>query len=116
MSSEQIPPEFEWIKPGVKATCQKTQRNVTIKKPPHKAHECYEIKDWFVLWECYGTFGGSKCADLIPGHQGPITLTLTREQAEALRSGLTHIQWWNLSEKTKEQIVQIEKQIEEKLK
>lgn len=110
--SEQMPPEFEWIKPGVKATCQKTQRNVTIKKPPHQAHECYEIKDWFVLWECCGTFGGSKCADLIPGHHGSITLTLTREQAEALLKGVEEIRWCCRSKP----VTELKKQIEEKLK
>ena len=47
--------------------------------------------------------------------RAPINITLTREQAEFVKTGLGHIQWWSLSKKVQESIECLEKQIEEKL-
>jgi hypothetical protein len=85
MSENQIPAEFEWIKPGVKATCQKSKRNVIITRDIDHSADGFGGQDWFVSW-CYdgSVYGGSNCKDLTPGHTGNVTLTLTREQAEQL--------------------------------
>lgn len=127
--SEQMPPEpipvsaIGQIKIGdVLLVCDdniKSQHKVQDILPPTKDHGEEVILDTKknVYFSTNLVLSGESWAKRVfIVERAPITLTLTREQAGSLRSGLIHIQWWNLSEKTKNQIVQIEKQIEEKLK
>lgn len=107
MSSEQMPPEFDWIKPGVKMVNKDYSEHRAIAKAfPHwaKNHAC-----WLV-----GVDGGGywQCDIAIPLTKATVTLTLTREQAEALQSGLSAIRWCCSSNA----VTELKKQIEEKLK
>ncbi len=117
--SEQIPPEFEFIYPFAKGTFSDETsphfgEDTAFLSFPKRGKCPYTGKKTWVC-EVSASQHDQPCSHFKEWKPN-ITLTLTREQAGSLRSGLIHIQWWNLSEKTKNQIVQIEKQIEEKLK
>jgi len=74
-----VPPEFEWIKPGVKAKCKIFKGIKTITRGPY----------WSVVWGWCAQAEDLKtslfCSDLIPiDDNSSITLTLTREQEDQL--------------------------------
>ena len=106
--SEQMPPEFEWIVPGVK--CNSDGFSVVVKSTPF-------YDDSILNWVCDFSVGESGRAEQFPiacemlDKTEIVTLTLTREQAGALLKG---INTGYLEDGLK--MAEIKKQIEEKLK
>jgi len=106
--SEKVPPEFEWIKPGVRAKCKITARQLTIASTP-----VYDAKK--MLWECsiFGVKSGFICSNLKEiKRANKITLTLTRDQSQDIVDILTDVLHYGPSE----DLEWLKKQIEEKLK
>lgn len=114
MSSEQMPPEFEWIKPGVNL----------VELPSKEEYKCishpfFTCGDWVCDVDVDGYIGRVLCSkaqqktiDSVSAISlEPITLNITREQAEALLKGLNT---GYLEDGLK--MAEIKKQIEEKLK
>lgn len=115
MSSEQMPPEFEWIKPGVQVELKEDAwHGRDIGQPLTVITDPYlppNFDHWVV--ECVPDFGLLMwCDELEPAKNPTITLTLTREQAEALLKGVEEIRWCCRSKP----VTELKKQIEEKLK
>lgn len=101
-----MPPEFDWIKPGVKmANKDYPNHRGTAQALPHwaKNHAC-----WLVAVDGGGYW---QCDIAIPVERAPITLTLTREQGLCLLKGLNT---GYLEDGLK--MAEIKTQIEEKLK
>lgn len=114
MSSEQMPPEFEWIKPGVQVELKEDAwHGRDIGQPLTVITDPYlppNFDHWVV--ECAPDFGLLMwCDELEPAKNPTITLILTREQAEALLKGLNT---GYLEDGLK--MAEIKKQIEDKLK
>ncbi len=111
MSSEQIPAEFAWIVPGVEL----------VELPSKEEYKCishpfFTCGDWVCGVDVDGYIGRVLCRkaqqktiDSVSAiSPDSITLTLTREQAEALKYDL-HINYMGGS------VQELIKQIEEKL-
>lgn len=109
--SEQIPAEFSWIKPGVKMSNKDYPNHRAIAtKEPHwaKNHAC-----WLVAVDGGGYW---QCDIAVPAEKAPITLTLTREQAEIILKSFNNQRWWDLDFDYEDDLEHIKRQIEEKLK
>ena len=74
--SEQIPQEFDWLKPGIKAHHCLLGSQMDVVSFPHRWYANKSI--WVV---CVDAGITQRCQDLIPA---PITLTLTHDLAEML--------------------------------
>lgn len=114
MSETKVPTEFEWIKPGVQVDlkqdawhgCDIDQTLTVISEPylpPNFDHWVVECKPDFglLMW----------CDELMPAKNPTITLTMTREQAEAISEELG-----GLISYIKQPLGDLYQQIEEKLK
>lgn len=110
--SEQIPAEFAWIKPGVKCLHKNWEGIKTITREPYQ----HRVWGWCTQIEERGTL--QLCSNLMPiPNDSSITLTLTRDQAEALRLLLSKQDGITQGFPEDERYYrEIEKQIEEKLK
>ena len=114
MSENQIPAEFEWIKPGVQVDLKEDawhgrdiDQTLTVVSEPFLPPN---FDKWVVV--CEPDFGLLMwCEELEPAKNPTITLTLTREQAEALLRGVNT--GYLESGAT---MAEIKKQIKEKLK
>ncbi len=108
MSSEQMPPEFDWIKPGVQIVHSYSNKEYKCVSLPYFAYG-----DWCCDIAVNGEQVRMICGNALQEpHLAPISLTLTREQAEALQSGLSAIRWCCSSNA----LTELKNQIEEKLK
>lgn len=107
-----IPKEFAWIKPGVKMANKDYPNHRAIAQAlPHwaKNHAC-----WLVAVDGGGYW---QCDIAIPADKAPITLTLTRHQAQALLLQVQKLDGVSRGFIEDEKFYrEIEKQIEEKLK
>lgn len=102
-----MPPKFEWIKPGVKmANKDYPNHKATATNAPHWAnnHAC-----WLVAVDGGGYW---QCDIAMPAEKAPITLTLTREQAQDIAEILADVLHYGPSK----QLEVLKKQIEDKLK
>ena len=109
-----IPPEFEWIKPGVKVKfndCEACNQIYQVETYPEFV-TAYDA--WLV--RLIGSQGRFACEALQP-FSGKITLTLTRHQAQALLLQMQKLDGVSRGFIEDEKFYrEIEKQIEEKLK
>lgn len=82
MRETKVPPEFEWIKPGVKAVYLTQTYNI-VSKPFLMKSPILEVDIWWVKLQ-RAKYAKRFSVPVSAISQEPITLTLTREQAEAL--------------------------------
>lgn len=100
MSESKVPPEFEWIKPGVRVVYLTQTYNI-VSKPFLMKSQILEVDIWWVKLQ-RAKYAKRFSVPVSAIDKERITLTLTREQAEDLLKGFV----WD----------SLKKQIEEKLK
>ena len=111
MSSEQMPPEFEWIKPGARVLWLSQTYNVNSKPFLMRSAILDQAVWWVKLQQAKYAKRFSVPVSAISLE--PITLTLTREQAELLANE-DKVTFWKMTDWAI--FGEIKKQIEEKLK
>lgn len=108
--SEQIPPEFEWIKPGVRVLWLTQTFNV-VSKPFLMRSAILDQDIWWVKLQ-RAKYAKRFSVPVSAISLEPITLTLTRDQSQGIVDILTDVLHYGPSE----DLEWLKKQIEEKLK
>jgi len=122
VSETKVPPEFEWIKPGVQVELSEDawhgrgiSQTLTVITDPYLPPN---FDHWVV--ECEPDYGLLMwCDELVPAKNPIITLTLTCEQAKSLKEMLDDVlpsDWKIINWGITKDFEWLKNQIEEKLK
>lgn len=103
MSDTKVPPEFEWIKPGVKVIHKFSKQEHIVRSSVY-----LDGSNWKFHIVVNGLSLPVNCEHVFQPNQSLIALTLTREQAELVAYAITY--------SASDILTEIKKQIEEKLK
>lgn len=109
MSSEQMPPDFDWIKPGVRVLWLTQAFNV-VSKPFLMRSAILDQDIWWVKLQ-RAKYAKRFSVPVSAISLEPITLTLAREQAEIIAKSLA-VEFLLSPNKS---LIELKNQIEEKL-